>query len=113
MAASTPPETIWRDELMDQYAGLAERLQSLVPCLEIPLHLPWIDAINRLKKIHGAVIMAHNCQSPEIFNSVADVTGDSLPRPRPRPNATPTRIAARLRRHSLGAHFRNGPACAA
>lgn len=79
MIASTPlPEPVWHDELMDQYAGLVERLQPLMPCLEIPLHLPWIDAINRLKKIRGAVVMAHNYQAPEIFNGVADVTGDSL-----------------------------------
>jgi len=42
------------------------------------MHLPWIDAINRLKKQRGAVIMAHSYQSPEIFHGVADVTGDSL-----------------------------------
>ena len=72
------PVPVWRDELEHEYTALAERLEPLVPCLEIPLHLPWIEAINTLKKQRGAVIMAHSYQSPEIFHGVADVTGDSL-----------------------------------
>jgi quinolinate synthase len=72
------PVPTWRDELEHEYAALGARLERLVPCLEWPLHLPWIDAINKLKKQRGALIMAHSYQSPEIFHGVADVTGDSL-----------------------------------
>ncbi len=61
-----------------EYADLISRIGDRLPCLEWPLHLPWIDAIRRLKSERGAVIMAHSYQSPEIFHGVADVTGDSL-----------------------------------
>ena len=76
MSADHAPR--WRPELERQYAGLTEKLERLIPCLEVPLHLPWIDAINELKRSRGAVVMAHNYQSPEIFHGVADITGDSL-----------------------------------
>jgi len=74
----TLPMPIWRDELEHEYAELTARLKDQVPCLEWSWHLPWIDAINRLKIQRGAVIMAHSYQSPEIFHGVADITGDSL-----------------------------------
>ncbi|MGN6512271.1 MAG: quinolinate synthase NadA [Lysobacteraceae bacterium] len=76
MNASPAPS--WHPALEARYAPLVEKLEQLLPCLEVPLHLPWIDAINTLKAQRGAVIMAHSYQSPEIFHGVADVTGDSL-----------------------------------
>src|SRR3546814_11505555 len=67
----------WRDELTTEYAGLVETLERLNPCMEVPLHLPWIDALNTLKRQRGAVIMAHRYPSPEIFHDVPDLPGDS------------------------------------
>ena len=75
MNASTPS---WTPELETRHAPLVETLERLIPCMEVPLHLPWIDAILELKRERGASIMAHSYQSPEIFHGVADVTGDSL-----------------------------------
>jgi len=77
-ASANLPRPQWSEQLETDYAELGVRLERLLPCLEWPLHLPWIDAINKLKKQRGALIMAHSYQSPEIFHGVADVTGDSL-----------------------------------
>jgi quinolinate synthase len=76
MNPSTAPS--WHPELEFRYAPLVDKLEQLLPCLEVQFHLPWIDAINTLKRERGAVVMAHSYQSPEIFHGVADVTGDSL-----------------------------------
>lgn len=72
------PAPAWRDELEHQYADLTATLEAVMPCIEVAMHLPWIDAIRQLKALRGAVIMAHSYQAPEIFHGVADVTGDSL-----------------------------------
>jgi len=57
---------------------LYERVKDFVPEFEWRLQAPLIHAINELKTQRGAVILAHNYMTPEIFNCVGDFTGDSL-----------------------------------
>ena len=59
-------------------ADLYERVRAVVPEVEWPVHAPYIDAIERWKRSRGAVVLAHNYQTPEIFHGVADLSGDSL-----------------------------------
>src|SRR5215203_6128265 len=59
-------------------AAIHDKVRSVIPDLEWPVHAPYIAAINELKRQRNAVVLAHNYQTPEIFHGVADIVGDSL-----------------------------------
>ncbi|RMH18261.1 MAG: quinolinate synthase NadA [Acidobacteria bacterium] len=76
--AGDEPALAYTPEVARATAPIYDRLRGVLPEIEWPIHAPYVDAINRLKRQRDAIILAHNYQTPEIFHGVADLTGDSL-----------------------------------
>lgn len=54
------------------------RLDGILPDVEIAALAPVIEEIEQLKQDRNAVVLAHNYMTPDIFHGVADLSGDSL-----------------------------------
>ena len=72
------PDLAYTPEVARETAHLYERVARVIPAVEWPQFAPYVKAINDLKPVRNAVVLAHNYMTPEIYNCVADVVGDSL-----------------------------------
>jgi quinolinate synthase len=70
--------SISADTLKQTYELMREKLDRLVPEIEIKYKAELAYEINRLKKERGAIILGHNYMEPALYISVPDIVGDSL-----------------------------------
>lgn len=65
-------------EIEAETASAYAQVRDFIPLIEWPSYAPLISGINRLKRERGAVVLAHNYMTSDIFFCVGDFQGDSL-----------------------------------
>jgi len=65
-------------DLAERMADVHARMGRVMPWPDWAIHAPYVAAINKLKKERGAVVLAHNYMTPQIYHGISDVVGDSL-----------------------------------
>ncbi|RDW11740.1 quinolinate synthase NadA [Paracoccus thiocyanatus] len=65
-------------DLAERMADIHARMGRVMPWPDWAIHAPYVAAINQLKKERGAVVLAHNYMTPQIYHGISDVVGDSL-----------------------------------
>lgn len=65
-------------ELAESMSDIHANMARVMPIVDWAIHAPYVAAINRLKRERGAVVLAHNYMTPQIYHGIADFVGDSL-----------------------------------
>lgn len=64
--------------VQETYLKMKEKLDKVVPDVELRIKAELVDQINRLKVERNAVILGHNYMEPALYHTIPDFTGDSL-----------------------------------
>jgi quinolinate synthase len=78
MTSETTKPTSAVTDPLEMYAILQDKLNSVVPDVELRYKAELAAQINLLKEERNAVILGHNYMEPALFHSIPDFVGDSL-----------------------------------